>query len=93
MRSKQGICQRTTQLRKDSIERRIGKDFAKQGIAVGMRPAGGQADQHVAGLQVFARQDVLTFEHADDRSGDVELVSLIDAGHLGMSGACPGPVS
>jgi hypothetical protein len=47
-----------------------------------MRSTGGETDQHIALLDVFARQDLLAFEHADDGPGHVELAGQIHARHL-----------
>jgi len=57
--------------------------FARQRVTVGLQPAGGQADDDVAGLDLFAGDDPLARHRSHDRADQVILVLRIEPGHLG----------
>ena len=57
--------------------------LAGQRIAVGVQSGGGQADEHVAHLHVFAGEDLFALDGADDEAGEVVFALGIEAGHLG----------
>ena len=59
------------------------EELAGQGVAVGVEAGGGQADEHVAGLDGGAGDHLVAVDGADDEAGQVVLSVGIEAGHLG----------
>ena len=59
------------------------QNLADQGEAVGVHPGGGQAEDHVAGLDLGLVKDLVLIHHAHGEAGQVILVDGIEAGHLG----------
>ncbi len=59
------------------------EDLAHQGKAVGMHPAGGEADDGVAGPYGAAVDDFLLIRHPHGKAGQVVLLFGVEAGHLG----------
>ena len=57
--------------------------LAGQRVAVGVEAGGGQAEQHVAGLDGFAGDHALPLDHAHDEAGQVVFAVVIEAGHFG----------
>src|SRR6266853_6128890 len=58
-------------------------EFAREGIAVGVQPGGGQRNQSVPGLDAFAGKKFFAFDSADDKACEIILAGRIEAGHLG----------
>ena len=58
-------------------------DLAYQRIAVGVRAVGGQSQHHVAGVDMFAGDDLAFFHHTDCKTGEVVFAHRIHAGHFG----------
>src|SRR5713226_2083427 len=57
-------------------------EFAREGIAVGVQPGGGQRDQSVPGLDAFAGKKFFAFDSADDKACKIILAGRIKTGHL-----------
>ena len=74
---------------------RLGRDLAQglfqhlahQRIAVGVRPAGSQAQQSVTDLHAAAIDDLAALDHAHGKAGHVVLAVRIHARHLGRLAA------
>ena len=58
------------------------EDLAEHRVAVGVRTARCDADQHVAVGDVGAREEFGTLGDADQRAGDVERARLVNPWHL-----------
>ena len=69
----------------ERVERRLAalEDLADQRIAVGVRPARGEAEQRIAGRYRAPIEDALLLHHADAEPGEVVFAFRIHAGHLG----------
>ncbi len=52
-----------------------------------MQPRRSQSDEHVAGLNRFAGDDLLAIDHAHDEACQVVLAVGVEAGHLGSLAA------
>ena len=86
------LGQRTTLQR---LLQRLGRDLAQglfqhlahQRIAVGVRPAGSQAQQSVTDLHAAAIDDLAALDHAHGKAGHVILAVRIHARHLGRLAA------
>ncbi len=58
------------------------KQLAGQRVSVGMQAGGGQADQHIAGFDAHAGDQLVPVDRADDEAGQIVLAIGIEAGHL-----------
>ena len=58
------------------------EQFAGEGVAVRVQAVGGQADENVADLDRFTRNDVGAVDAADDGPGEVVFAVSVKAGHL-----------
>ena len=58
-------------------------DFADEGVAVGMRAVGSQAQHDIACFDAAAVDDALFFDHADGEACQVVFAFGIHAGHFG----------
>ena len=58
------------------------EQLAGQRVAVGVQAGGGQADEHVAGLDVCAGDELVAIDGADDEAGQVVFAVGVEAGHL-----------
>src|SRR5260370_36960715 len=56
--------------------------FARERIAVGVQPGGGQRNQSVSRLDAFAGKKFLAFDRADDKTGKIVFTGRLKAGHL-----------
>ena len=65
------------------VELALEHDVAHQRVAVGVQPAAGHRQEHVAGLDARAVDDAVALDRADDEAGDVVVAERVDAGHLG----------
>ena len=59
------------------------EELAGEGVAVGMEAIGWYADEDVTDLDVFAGDDFVAVDCADDGSGEVVLAIGVEAWHLG----------
>ena len=59
------------------------QDLADQREAVGVHAGGGQAEDHIAGLDLGLVKDLVLIHHAHGEAGQVILVDGIEARHLG----------
>src|SRR3984957_12062283 len=65
------------------ITRDLEQEFASEGISVGVQAVRGQAENDVADLHVFAGDDAVALDHADDEAGEVIFAVGLKAGHFG----------
>src|SRR6185436_14039865 len=47
-----------------------------------MKAVTGQADEHIAGCYLFAREDMILFDDTNDRAGEIEIADGIHARHF-----------
>ena len=64
------------------VLRHFKQQLARQRIAIGMQPVGGQPDQHIADLDRVAGDDLVAVHRTDDGAGQIVLAVGIEAGHL-----------
>ena len=65
------------------VESGVLHDFADEGVAVGMHAVGGEPQHDVAGLDAHRVDGACEFNHADGEAGKIEIITGVDAGHLG----------
>jgi hypothetical protein len=74
--------------------RRVLGDFKQQltgqGIAVGMQAIRGQAQEDVSDFHLFAGDDLVFFDDAKDKAGEVVFALRVEAGHFGSFAANQG---
>src|SRR5882724_1090431 len=58
-------------------------EFAGEGVAVGVEASGGKGEERVAGLDIFAGENVFAFDDANDEAGEIVLAHRIEARHFG----------
>ena len=83
MRLEQRLAERPVEPVGRDVHRHPVEHLAQQRVAVGVRPAGGDADQHVADADVGAGEQLVALDDADERAGDVERARRVHARHLG----------
>jgi hypothetical protein len=69
-------------IRQPGVRLVLAKDAPDQRVAVGMRAAGGEAQQRVAGLDGPAVDDSVLLDHADAKPGEVVLAFRVHAWHF-----------
>ena len=87
VRLEQRLAERAVHPGRRDVHRDPLEDLAQQRVAVGVRAVGGDADEHVAGGDVGAGEQLGPLGDADQRAGDVEGAGRVDAGHLGRLAA------
>ena len=85
-----GLHQRSAGLLLDScyvlgglVARDLEKELSGQGVTVGVQAGGGQPDEHVAGLDADAGDDLVAVNCADNEAGQIVFAIGVEAGHLG----------
>ncbi len=73
-----GVTQRLMHVRLGDFQ-----DLADQGETVGVGAAGGQGDQGIPFADLATVDDLALLDHADAETGDVVVIPLIHARHLG----------
>ena len=59
------------------------QQLARQRVAVGVQPGGGQPEQHVAGADRRAGEHALALDRAHDEAGQIVFAGGVEARHLG----------
>src|SRR6266478_4441552 len=72
------------------IARDFKEQFASQRVSVGVQAIGGQAEDAIPHLHVFAADDAVAFDHSDYESGKIVLAFGIKPRHFGSLAANQG---